>query len=235
MIKYHGTPMTPKSVFMEAMVNKNVLISYAVKRNLKEAISICDNIILDNGAYTFWNRKVNVDWNKYYNWINKHYKDISYFIIPDIIDGTEIENDLLIESFELEYSKLKDKAMPVWHIAESIDRLIMLSKKYNYIAFGSSGEYKKVGTNKWHTRMKEVMNIICDKNGYPPFKIHMLRCLDIRVFVHYPFYSGDSTNVCQNYKKYNTPKEVNNGYRYLINKIESKDSPLYFNRKGEMN
>ena len=203
MIKYHGTPITPKEVFKKSVSGKNVLISYAHPNDLNNALKYCNKICLDNGAFSFWTKNKQVDWDKYYDWVYDLKERIEFFIIPDVIDGTEKENDFLINEFFMNYyhsnRSFYRKGIPVWHIAESLDRLKTMASNFDYIAFGSSGEYSELGTEKWHNRMNEAMKIVCDKDGIPQVKIHMLRCLNPKIFTKYPFYSGDSTNLTRNH------------------------------------
>lgn len=228
MIKYHGTPITPISVFNEVSEGRNLLVSWANPQDIKRACAMGDKIILDNGAFTFWNKKKKVNWDEYYEWIIHYYARIEHFFIPDVIDGTEEENDELIEKyfkecvaiermcdfwFNIDYTS---KGIPVWHIHESFERLSILMDKFDYIAFGSSAEYSKLGTEKWHTRMNEAMKVVCDNDGKPKVKIHMLRCLDPKIFTKYPFYSGDSTNVARNHNR--------KGWKPIMNRIEAFDS-----------
>ena len=42
MIKYHGTPITPKEVFYQALKNKNSLVSFANQQDLHKNLEICD-------------------------------------------------------------------------------------------------------------------------------------------------------------------------------------------------
>ncbi len=225
MIKYHGTPITPKEVFNLSMLNKNVLIPYTEKRDFARAVKICNNILIDNGAFTVWRKKIKIDWNDYYKWIEEIYCDISYFFIPDVIDGTEEENNDLIKLFIDKYLNIKEKSIPVWHINESFDRLINIMKEFDYIAIGSAGEYRDLGTKEWHDRMNDTMKILCDDKGVPKVKIHMLRCLNPDIFLRYPFHSGDSTNLAQNHSIYNSSKGSNDGWKIVLRNIERYDSP----------
>ena len=222
MIKYHGTPLTPNEVFNKALLGKNCLIPYPNPRNLGRAIEICDKVIIDNGAFTLWRRGGSLDWGKYYEWLQPFKKDIVFYFIPDVIDGTEEENDDLIKDY---FKRKESKGVPIWHVNESMKRLKRLMQDFDYIAFGSAGEYAELGTKKWHARMDEAMRVVCDENGIPKVKIHMLRCLDPRIFTKYPFYSGDSTNLAQNHASYNSSKGTNDGWKILINRIEKYNSP----------
>jgi len=214
MIKYYGTPITPYSVFDKYMMDRNVCISFLNPGNLKRAKDICNRIIIDNGAYTFFRKRIKPNWNKFYNFIDKHYKDIDSFFIPDSIDGTETDNNRLINEVP---EILFEKAIPVYHLHESTERLGELMSKFDYIALGSSGDYWKIGSDKWHFRMNELMKIICNSHGRPKVKIHMLRCLNPNIFNIYPFYSGDSTGFAQNHHCY--------GAENILNRIENINSP----------
>ena len=223
MFKYHGTPITPKSVFEKYMPDKNVLISYAHKGDFNRAVQLSNKIIIDNGAFSFWNKKKKVNWSEYYKWVSDRINKIDYYFIPDVIDGTELENDELIANFfdnNIKGSELYDKAVPVWHVAESFDRLYTLMRYFNYIAIGSSGDYQTLGTKQWHDRMYEVMKIVCDSDGVPKVRLHMLRCLDKDIFTKYPFYSGDSTNFARNHAR--------DGAENILNRIEPYNSPKFF-------
>jgi len=233
MIKYHGTPITPKEVFFKSMNDKNVLIPYTCLQDLNKAFEVCNKIIIDNGAFTIWRKGINIEWNDYYDWIDSIYDKITNFFIPDVIDGTEKENDKLISNYLLRYEN-DHKGIPVWHIDESLHRLSMLTDMFNYIAIGSAGEYRKLGTEKWHNRMDDAMTILCDKNGVPKVKIHMLRCLNSDIFLKYPFYSGDSTNLAQNHSRYNSEKGSNDGWKILLHKIEKYNSPKKYKFKNKI-
>lgn len=232
MIKYHGTPISPIPIFEQVAEGRNILVSWANPQDIKRACASCNKLILDNGAFTFWNKNKKVNWDRYYEWIINYYGRIEHFFIPDIIDGSEDENDELIEKyfkeseaiermcdiwFEIDYTP---KGIPVWHIHESFDRLKRLMDIFDYIAIGSSGEFNRLGTEKWHKRMNETMKIVCDSDGLPKVKIHMLRCLDPKIFTRYPFYSGDSTNVARNHNR--------KGWKPIIDRIEPFNSPEFY-------
>jgi len=221
MIKYHGTPITPERVFNEVMPNRNALVSYAHPHDLKKALKQCNKVCLDNGAFSFWTKGKSVDWNNYYSWVFDVYSYIDFFIIPDVIDGSEEDNDNLIADYLRRVVDVDNrKGVPVWHVAESFDRLFRLMDSFDYICIGSSGEYSTLGTKTWHKRMNDVMRIVCDSDGIPKVKVHMLRCLDPRIFTMYPFYSGDSTNLARNHSR--------DGAWQIVNRIEKYDSPAKY-------
>ena len=150
MIKYHGTPITPKEVFYQALKKRNSLVSFACQQDLHKSFEICDKVILDNGAFNTWNKAkkgqiADINWIKhwdnYYQWLEK-LTNREFYFIPDVIDGTEEENDALLKD-----NPFSD-GVPIWHINESLDRLERLANNYDYIAFGSAGEYSELGTTK---------------------------------------------------------------------------------------
>jgi len=243
MIKYHGTPITPIDIFLQAVTNKNVLVSFANPQDINNAFANCNKVILDNGAFTTWKKRpirkyegafgrVIEDyydvrfwknyWEDYYSWVDKHRNCVNFFI-PDVIDGTEEENDFLISQYISKYG-YKGKGIPVWHVAESLERLEYLSEVFGYIAFGSSGEYSELGTYEWHKRMNEAMKVVCDENGKPKVKIHMLRCLNPKIFTRYPFYSGDSTNLARNHNIGDGKSQ----WKHILQRIEKYNSPEYY-------
>ncbi len=194
MLKFHVTPITPQKVFTEFMKDECIIVSFLRPENLKRAVNFCSKIYIDNGAYTFFRKQILPDWNKFYKFLEN--KTFDMFFIPDVIDGSEVENDFLISQVP---EKFKSKAIPVWHLHESLERLEALINDWDYIALGSSGKYWKIGTDRWFFRMNEAMKILCDSEGYPKVKIHMLRCLNTKIFPRYPFYSADSSNFAQNH------------------------------------
>ncbi len=220
MLKYYGTPLTPNSVFDEVMPTRNSLIPFPNPQNLNRAILKCEKVIIDNGAFTLWNTKKGekIDWNKYYAWIEPFIHNIEFFFIPDVIDGTEEENDaLIVDYFKRYMNSIDRKGVPIWHVNESLERLERLMDTFDYIAIGSAGEYRQLGTPQWENKMDKAMRKICDEDGYPKVKVHMLRCLDPKIFTRFPFYSGDSTALAQNHSR--------DGWQHIVNRIERYDSP----------
>jgi len=215
-IKFYGTPLSPIKVFKDAMKGRNCLIPFPNPQDQFRADEICNGKILDNGAFTVWRKGIKIDWNKYYDWVGESRRD--FFFIPDVIDGTEEENDALLKDNHF------PDGVPIWHLGESFDRLSRLAADYDLIAFGSSGKFKELGTFKWHRRMHEAMDVVCDKVGKPLVDIHMLRCLNPAIFTRYPFFSGDSTGLAQNHSR--------DGWENIVNRIEPYNSPERYGELG---
>ena len=202
MTKYHGTPLTPNSVLVKALTGYKALIPFPRPENLNTCLEICSSICIDNGAFSVWKQGITIDWNDFYKWLTPIVPNpkVDFFLIPDVIDGTEKENDKLVREYNENYrNKLLNKGIPIWHINESLARLERLSNQFDYIAFGSAGEYSVLGTPQWHEKITKAFDVVCNEDGVP-LKIHMLRCLNSKIFTKYPFYSGDSTSLAQNHK-----------------------------------
>ena len=196
MIHYHGTPMTPVGDMVKSFAARHAMVSFANPEQMEICAEICQSVVLDNGAFTAWKQGKPHDFQGYVGWCRKWLKHpaVEWAVIPDVIDGDEEANDdhLLWWPFPLHCS------VPVYHMHESLERLERLAAEYPRIALGSSGEYAVIGNDAWWTRMADMMNIVCDKDGCPKAKLHGLRMLDPGVFSKLPFASADSTNVARN-------------------------------------
>lgn len=200
MIHYHGGPITPNEVAIKLWKARHAMISFAHLEQICLAAEVCQSFTLDNGAYSFWKVGKKPDWEKYKSWVDKWatHPGCDFFIIPDVINGTEKENNALISWWFTNRADSRiHQSVPVWHMHESLNRLESLFI-YPRVAIGSSGEYATVGTQIWWKRMAEAMRVICDDEGKPRTKLHGLRMLNPTVFSHLPLSSADSTNVARN-------------------------------------
>lgn len=219
MLKYYGTPITPQNVFKKYFTGKKIIVSYHYKsmRVIENSKDFIESYIIDNGAFSFYLKQIKPDWDDFYNWLETK-PERDFFFIPDVIDGSEKENDSLIKNCPF------PDGVPVFHLHENKERLKKLMSNFEYIAFGSSGEFWEIGSYKWFVRMEELMRIVCNSKGEPLVKIHMLRCLNSKIFTKFPFYSGDSTGLARNHKR--------DGIEKLLNSIEPYNSPKKYTFKG---
>ena len=200
MIHYHGTPITPMTASLAVLNGGHAFVSFKYPEQLGLALDVCQSFAVDNGAFSSWKSgKPVTDWTDYYEWVGSinRIPSFDFAVIPDVIDGGESDNDLLIAEWPWRVSAPHVGA-PVWHMHESLERLLSLALEFPRICIGSSGQFATVGDAKWWTRMAEAMNTICDKSGLPICKLHGLRMLDPDVFKRLPFSSADSTNIAQN-------------------------------------
>ena len=213
-VHYHGTPIwgNKGEVLAHAVSNSGAFVSFARPDQIKQCLAHADSLGLDNGAFSAWKRGLVIDWfGKFYPWLMKYYfhEKVKFFIIPDDIEGSEEVNNNLINSVPVMF---KDKAVPVWHLHESLDKLDWLCNAFERVALGSSGDYATIRTKAWHRRMIQAFDLLHSKNHKT--KIHGLRMLDGRVLGNYPLTSADSTNLACNIPKYKV-KYPDNGAHIL--------------------
>lgn len=193
-IHYHGTPITPVSKFME-LTGKHFCVSHSRTTECKRAHKYGQSVMLDNGAFSKWKSGKNTDWNKYYIWTDIWLDyPTTWAVIPDEIEGNEEVQNELIKQWPH-----GDRGAPVWHMHESINRLLHLLDEWPKVCFGSSAQYSIVGTDSWRRRIDEAFAEINKRHKRTPW-IHMLRGMQC-VKWQYPFASVDSTDIARNHSK----------------------------------
>lgn len=198
MIHYHGTPVggTRQDV-ARFLVGRHALVPFPRQDDIGIVADVCQSFVLDNGAFTIWRKGGVLDVTGYIDWVRTWHRHpgFDWALIPDVIGGDEAQNDALLDAWPTD---LRRDGVPVWHMHESIDRLVRLAHEWRTVAFGSSGEWATPGTKEWHIRMREALNEICDETGRPLCKLHGLRMLSPKVFSKIPLSSADSTNAARN-------------------------------------
>ena len=205
---YHGGPLWGGDELLKALYrDSGALVSYARPDQIKKIAAIRCKLVLDNGAFSTWRNAANDNnrgktwwyehWCGYYDFVGEWFSRIEWFIIPDVIEGTEQENDTLIEHVP---EWLMQKAVPVWHSDESIERFVRLCEKFDRVAIGCCGPHRSIRSAAWKQRMTEAFSAIYVERDLN-VKIHGLRMLDGRALSQFPFDSADSTNVAINVPK----------------------------------
>lgn len=197
MIHYHGLPINPGTAALAAVGGRHAFVSFIQTNQIGIAIEACQSFAIDNGAYSAWRSgNPKTEWDDFYAWAEQCRKvpNCDFAVIPDVIDGTEADNDALIADCPLPHWF----AAPVWHMHESLDRLVRLANTFPRICLGSSGDFSVVGNLAWWGRMSQAMTAICDEDGSPVCRLHGLRMLNPEVFTRLPLASADSTNVARN-------------------------------------
>jgi len=193
MIHYHGLPITPVGDMLRALRGRHAMVSFAHPEQLEAAVEVCQSVVLDNGAFSAYQSAKSYDFKGYRSWCDEwiHHPAVDWCVIPDVIDGGEVENDKLLSAWYLP----NHCSVPVYHFDEPLLRLACLMDHYPRIALGSSGKFMQVGTRAWWMRTAEIMKVVCDENGVPKVKLHGMRMLDPKVFGKMPLASADSCNV----------------------------------------
>jgi hypothetical protein len=243
-ICYHGGPITPLNSAVAVWSGRHAMVSFCHPEQIGLAAEITASFTIDNGAFSFWRQdgasefplKQFVEFAK--RW--QHHPSLDWIVAPDVIGGSEGENDQLLGRFQWAMPQLPENMIcPVWHLDESVERLSRLSREYSRVALGSSGEYRTPGSDRWWERMAAVMDDVCDEEGRPPCKLHGLRMLNPTIFSQIPFSSADSTNVAQNNQ--NPSRWIRGGYQavspegralVLRDRIESHAAAVAWNREA---
>ncbi len=199
MIHYHGTPISgPRQDVARFLMGRHALVPFPRQDDLGAVGDVCQSFCFDNGAFSVWKRGAELDVAGYKAWVRdwRQHPGFDWALIPDVIDGNEADNDALIADWQ--DACLALHGVPVWHLHESVDRLILLCLHWRTVALGSSGQWAMPGTTAWWQRIEVAMNAICDDAGRPPCRLHGLRMLDPGIFERLPLSSADSTNAAVN-------------------------------------
>lgn len=201
MIHYHGGPIFPETCAVRAWEARHAFISFARPDQIELAAQITQSFALDNGAFSAWKKagKNRVKWDGYYDFVEQwgNHPGCDFAIIPDVIDGGEVENDALLKAWPHGASV----GVPVWHMNETDERFIRLCNEYPRVAIGSCGEYDVRKPLMAVARLKDIIRHVVNSHGYPICKLHGLRMLNPDIFTRLPLSTADSTNISQNVRK----------------------------------
>jgi hypothetical protein len=196
-IHYHGTPAGgTREEAARFLSGRHALIPWQRSEDLGAAADVCQSFCFDNSAFTAWKSGEPItDWSGYYEWCEQWHRHpgFDFAFIPDVIDGSEDDNDALLTDWPFE-----GFGVPVWHMHESLERLERLVVSWPSVGLGSSGQWVTPGTTGWWRRMAEAMAVACDEDGRPRAKLRGLRMLDPAIFHRLPLASADSTNAVRN-------------------------------------
>jgi len=234
LIHYHGGPLGNIAEAHEFFSGRHSLISFQHPVELEIIAEVSRSFIFDNGAFSVWKRGGMLDVDGYYEWVDnwKQHPGFDWALIPDVIEGSEEENDVLLS--EWPYGT---QGVPVWHLNESIDRLNRLAQEWPRIAFGSTSGMIP-GRKRFWTRMATAMGAVCDPEGKPMCKLHGLRMLDPNIFKYIPFASGDSAHAAlRSFMPGNRfgiyqPKKRSQRANIVADRIESSNSAATWNPNG---
>ena len=191
-IHYHGTPITPNAELLR-LAGRHFCVSHAAPAQVRTCHEIGQSVMLDNGAFSAWKRGYRPDWNAYYAWVEPWLDyPTTWAVIPDEVEGDEAVQDQLLKAWPF----AKQRSAPVWHMHESIARLLYLIDQWPRVCVGSSAQYAEVLSPAWQRRMDDVWRAI----GARVCNIHMLRGMQL-IRHRWPFASVDSTDVARNHNR----------------------------------
>lgn len=196
MIPYHGGPITPTKAALRAWTGRHAFVSYTRPDQVTLVAQVCQSFAFDNGAFSLWKARLPVNWPLFYRWVGdwRRHPGFDFAVVPDVIGGSEAENDALAA----EWPFPRHEGAVVWHINESIDRLVKLAHEWPRVCIGSSGDFDVRRPAAFLARAREAIGAVCDDEGFPVCKLHGLRMLNPAIFTQLPLASADSTNVARN-------------------------------------
>lgn len=215
MIHYHGTPLTPRSELYK-MAGKHFCVSYANPQDADVCLHIGQSVMWDNGAFTAYSKGTELNLPRLYEWLEQRLAHPHWAVIPDVIDGSVEQQKHLLQQWPFDVYM----SAPVWHMGLDVDYLLYLTDNYHKVCFGSSGQYWKVGSDKWSERCDHAFNALSKYRQSLPW-IHMLRGL-AQAGKQWPFASADSVNVARNFKTAGKDPEQ------MARKIDSVQTPVFW-------
>jgi hypothetical protein len=194
MMKYHGTPITPKHQ-LARMSGRNFCVPFLRPDNLDVCLRIAQSVMFDNSAFSFKTKGGTLDVNALYAWLEPILAHPHWAVMPDEIDGSVEQQRSMLKTWPFR----REFGVPVWHLGLPIDYLLELANDYGRVCLGSAGAYWEIGTPSWCGRMDEAFNALARTFGRLPWT-HGLRMLG-QADGPWPLSSADSTNVAQNFKR----------------------------------
>ena len=190
MIHYHCADIRPHDKLM-GLAGRHLLVSHAYPRPVALAHQIGQSVLLDNGAFSVWKSGRVADWSSYYEWTDEWMAcPTTWAIIPDVIDGGEESQEALLAQWPHGH-----RGAPVWHLDETVKRLLRLCDEWPRVCLGSAGEYEKIGTDRWHLKMAQAFNALSEAHNRMPW-VHGLRMQGVGHL--FPFGSVDSADIARN-------------------------------------
>jgi hypothetical protein len=219
---YHVTPITPERV-LRALAGRYFLISYARPDQAALVERIAAGIVYDNSAFQAFTLGRTPDWPAFEAWVEPRLdRPGRWAVIPDVIDGGEDEQERLIELWGLGH-----RGAPVWHSAESIERLLrLIAAGWPRICIGSSGAHWQIGSPSWLHRMGEVREALAGLDALPD--IHLLRGASQAARFEF-LASADASTLGQNHHRYAKPlfagtPDEHRGVAAYADKLEGRSS-----------
>lgn len=212
MILYYAGMNREKKALFTAVKNgcRHLMLSYYFdKDNITQLMryrKLGLHIFMDSGAYSAWTKNVQIDIDKYIEFIKNNH--IGKYIVLDVVGDP-------VQTYKnLKYMESKGlQPIPVFHFGSDFKYLQQLvDENYYYICLG--------GTAYTNTLNKINFFDQCFKN-FPNTYFHGLGMSQIRLMSMYPWFSLDSTTWL-NGRKYN--KEITlNGQKNFPKNMNSQE------------
>jgi hypothetical protein len=203
---------------IERLRGRCFCVSHAHASPVELAHKYGQSVMLDNGAFSKWKSNRATDWSGFYAWCDKWIScPTTWAVVPDVIDGSEAEQDALLRQWPFE----RNRAAPVWHMNESLGRLVhLISQDWFCVCIGSTSRYKDVMSDLWQRRMDEIWDGIAMSYKRTP-RVHMLRGMAV-LDQRWPFFSVDSTALAKQHFRDKIQLDV----AALADRLDGKQCPM---------
>lgn len=175
------------------------------------------SIMLDNGTFGAWRKGIELDFTKYYAWVEPHLAHPHWAVIPDVIEGEIADNDALLAQWP--YPPALSCA--VWHMHEPLDRLVALAGAWPRIAIGSSGQYDQPGTTIWKLRIDAAWERLRALRLFP--HVHMMRAMKEASEGLWEFGSADSATAARNHNAIPSRDMPAKDVVEIVNRLNSRN------------
>jgi hypothetical protein len=201
---------------VESISQKNILLSFfyykgAVKEYIDSHKSLYDNILIDSGAFSFFNSGKDILLTDYEIAIKE--SNFQHYFNLDVIGNAEGSYQNYLRMLENGLNPI-----PVFHADTPIEYLQKYMERTDFIAVGGL-----VGNNNIESNLNGIFSEINKIN--PAVKVHGLGLTKVSIIKNYPFYSVDSSSYCAITKFARASRWTGTGFKSI-------DTFEYFQRYG---
>lgn len=176
----------------EALI-RNRLYSYfyeglktnAITPNLQEAFRVKQCVLLDSGAFSAFNSKVQIPLERFAAFCTKHQHNFHLIASLDVIGDA-------VASME-NYERLRDagaNVFPTFHYGEPMEYLEKMKRMSDVVGIG--GVAQLGGGKKLLNWMDTAWQRLVDRSGKPTHRVHGFAVTAPSLIVRFPWYSVDS-------------------------------------------
>jgi hypothetical protein len=161
-----------------------------------------DNIVVDSGAFSVWNRGDVIDLEKYIDYCLEHLDKVDYVVNLDVIPATPGQKMIPPEEIERSASKgyenyfrmiergvPKEKLIHVFHQNEDFKWLERMVKEMDYIGLSPANDRTTREKIIW---LEDCMPYVTDKEGHATVKFHGFAVTSFKLMKKFPWHSVDS-------------------------------------------
>jgi len=162
----------------------DILVSFHGLKKLPELPFVRD-IFLDSGAFSAFKSGVEIDLDKYIQFVLDNTKAIYAFAGLDVIGNAQAtyENQLYVEDHGI-------TPIPTYHYGEPANYLRRYAKYYDYIALGGVAQLRnRYSLKEW---LHDCWTVIWQVD--PTTRVHGFGIQDIKILSMFPWFSADATS-----------------------------------------